>query len=101
MRALVLAALVAASPAIAGPKINQAPNGDYIRIYDSPCVHAGTLALLQEEDRKYFKKVDIVFGGKRVYGCWAEDVDGDVFILFEDGSRNGFYMEGFKEDHGV
>ena len=101
MKALLLvAAVMAAGPAIAGSDMVFKAGNDMLRLSDSPCVHAGTLAQIVPEWREKFKKAQAVVGGKQFYACWIADKDG-VFVLFEDGDTSRLPTTVFKPDEGV
>lgn len=100
MRSLIVAAICAASFAVsAGERVAKAGR-DEIRLFDSACIHAGTMALIKPEHLKRFKKATANIGGQYFYGCWADE-EGVAFILFEDGDQVVIPLAAFKEAYGV
>ena len=75
--------------------------GSYVRLSDSPCVHAGTLGILSPEWRDKFKKAVASINGKTWFACWILEDDGQVYVLYEDGDENRFPMVAFKPDEGL
>lgn len=94
MRSAILAAILAASPAFADSEAKA--GGDWIRIHDSPCVSAQTLALIPEKYRADFRKAQGKLGGEVFFGCWTT-LDGVVFILWEDGDQSMIPEQAFKQ----
>jgi hypothetical protein len=73
-----------------------------VRLYEGPCVHAGTLGMLKPEMRDRFRKATAIFNGKPFYACWTYEEDGPkVFLLYEDGDQQRYEPSRFKPDHGV
>jgi hypothetical protein len=100
MRTLILAALVAAAPAIAGQRV-LAGDGNEVRLHDSPCVHGGILGQLRPEWRPKFRKAEVTLHGARLYACYTVDEDGDVYVLLEDGRQAMFEGKAFKDVPGA
>lgn len=96
MRALVLAALIAA-PALAGPPLVYRQGDNSLTLHDSPCVHGGTLALLAPEWRPKFKKAHTVLKGKTIYACWIEEA-GLAFVMYEDGDQIVYRLDLFRDE---
>jgi hypothetical protein len=92
MKLLILAAALAAGPALADSDWVFKQGGDTVRLSDSPCVHGGTLAQLAPQWRPKFRKAAAVVGGKQFYACWIADQNG-VYVLFEDGEEPGFRLK--------
>jgi hypothetical protein len=90
MRILICAALLAAGSVMAGDLVlkNKA-NGSELRLHDSPCVNAETLARLNEEWRGKFKAAKILNqkGHVEWFGCWIEHDEETAYILMQDGSQ--------------
>lgn len=102
MRAIIfILAILLAPPLLAATLVLRDDNGNTVRIYESPCVHAGTLGLIPPDQRKNFQKAEALIGGQRFYGCWIDDADGDPLVLLEDGRGAAFYRKSFKEDLGI
>jgi hypothetical protein len=97
----LVAALATVHYAHAGQRVLQVDQHNLVRLYDSPCVHGGTLALIQPQARSKMKKAEVTLAGERLYACWTEDPEGDPMILLEDGRQAGFYMRNFKDEPGV
>lgn len=89
MRALVLAALVAASPAFADQVVRN--GGRELRLQDSSCSHGQTLSNIKPEWRDKFKNARLMKDGKiEFYGCWILAEDGLIFVLYEDGDHGEY-----------
>jgi hypothetical protein len=95
MRALIFAAIVAAGPAVAMELVAR-QGADEVRIFDGPCIHAGTMALIKPEDRAEFHKATGQFQGKPFYGCWRALPDGSVGVQWEDGDVGHLDRSEFK-----
>jgi hypothetical protein len=104
MRTLIVAAILAASPAFARVYENDtmvAKRGaDVIRLWETPCVHAGTLGLIKPEFRERFKKARAMIGGVDFYACWTME-ENAVFVLFEDGDQSVVPVSEFKPEQGA
>ena len=98
MRALILALLV--FPAFAGERIAR-DGKDYVRIIDSPCVHAGTLAHIRPQWRAKFQKAEASISGQRWFACWIEHDSGAIYVIFEDGDEGMMAAHAFKDDPGT
>lgn len=99
MRRLILAALLAASPAFAGDRVAKVGD-DRIVLMDKPCPYASVLRHIKEEYRARFKKADTRIGGKRYFACYVV-VDDLVMMVYEDGDQGIVPMSEFKDDPGV
>lgn len=85
LRSLIVAAVLsAAGSAVADSEARK--GDDVVRIFDTPCVSAETLARIQPHARSMFSKAQGVFGGQKFFGCWVK-MDDDVFVIWEDGDR--------------
>lgn len=100
MRKILLAALIAAGPVFATDMVVRADK-DVLRLSDTACVHAGTLALLKPEYRSQFRKARAQIDGKDWFACWTLAPDGSVFVVFEDGDTQSFPVGIFQPDDGV
>lgn len=107
MRKHVLAAFVAAcvlTPATAARYENDTMiarrGSEYIRLWEAPCNHAGTLAQIKPEYRELFKKARAMVAGQDLYACWISE-NGQVFIIFEDGDQTVVPVDEFKPDQGA
>jgi hypothetical protein len=73
-----------------------------VRLSATPCVHAGTLALLKPEWRPQFRKASGIFNGKLFSGCWRYEEDGPyVIVVYEDGDQIRYQPSHFRPDRGV
>jgi hypothetical protein len=97
MRALLIAALLAAGPAVAERVVR---NGQHeLRLLDTACSHAGTLGHIKEEWRAKFKNARLMHKGKiQHYGCWILADENTVFIMYEDGDVMEMPPQMFKEE---
>jgi hypothetical protein len=89
MRLLALTLALLTLPVAAGQRVMLASDGDFIRLHDSPCVHAGTLALIPEKMRPSFRKATLRLTGVHAYGCWLDGGE-VVLVLIEDGRAAQF-----------
>lgn len=103
MRKIVAASLAACIATSAMSGVLLAKNEkDWIRLYDEPCNHAGTLAMIPPDLRPKFQKARADIGGQSWYACWMPTQDGQrAFVLFEDGDSVALPLAIFKEDDGV
>jgi hypothetical protein len=98
---IAAAALLLTPPLLAGQRAMVDSDGDFIRLHDLPCVHAGTLGHVEPQLRPQMKKAEIRMYGKPVYGCWIEGPSGQLFVLLEDGRAAPFPPEAFTEEAGA
>lgn len=95
---LLAAALLCASSSYAE---RVARKGDAeVRIFDSPCVSAETIARIPEKDRKGWGKAIGVFGGQKFFGCWQK-MGEDTYVLWEDGDIGVIPAADLKEALGA
>jgi hypothetical protein len=104
MRTLIVAALLAAGPAASATYENDTMvarrGGDSVRLWDAPCTHPGTLALIKPEFHELFRRARASVEGQDFFACWI--VDGEnVFVFFEDGDKSLIPLSEFKADRGV
>lgn len=85
MRALLLVLLLVAFPASAGELVAKRGD-DEVRLFDSPCIHGGTLGQIPPAMREQFHKATGRFNGQMFYGCWIPRGDMAV-VLWEDGDQ--------------
>lgn len=97
MRALLLLPilLVAATAASAQERVIR-HGDDEVRIFESPCVHAGTMALLNESVRDLYKKAEGRINGQRYYACWRQ-VGSLMHVMWEDGDQGMIPAADFKD----
>lgn len=86
-------------PSRADLVINNVDGTVQLRLLDSACTHAATLALIKRENRAEFKNARITdrMGTIAHYGCWTETPDGMAFVVFEDGSSTDLKLSKFKD----
>lgn len=98
LKILILALLLvfAADRADAAEMVMRSGSNE-LRLYDSPCVHAGTLAQLNPQWRDKFKKASAKVNGQDFYACWIlDEPSGAVFVIFEDGDQGMWPAQAFK-----
>lgn len=72
-------------------------SGAELRIMESACSHAGTLALIPADLRPQFKNARVLVNGMlKVYGCWSE-VDDVAVIIYENGFFDTVPMKAFTD----
>lgn len=91
--------LLAACP-IGATELVARQGDDEVRLFESPCVHAGTLGLIKPEAREKFKKAAGRFSGQMFYGCWRPVGDSAV-LVWEDGDQGIIPVTELKPDHGA
>jgi hypothetical protein len=101
MRKFLIAALVAAGPAIAGTEMVAGYGQDEIRIYDQKCEIASVLRHIQEDKRKDFRKARAKVNGQTYFACWvqlsAPGMPPSVALIYEDGDIGMIPVEHFKD----
>jgi hypothetical protein len=98
MRALILAALVAAAPAMAVPV---ARNGsDVVRLLEAPCIES-IARLIKPEVRERYRLARATVEGQEWSACWALRPDGLVVLIYEDGDGGLIPAAQFKDEPGV
>jgi hypothetical protein len=100
MKKLLIAALLAAGPAMAD-LVATNKGGDELRLMPGRCVHGGILGHLAEEWRPKFKKGQAWIGGKLHFVCWIDTGDGDYFVMGESGASHFYPITMFIEQPGV
>lgn len=96
MRALMLAALVAAGPAFADAVLKVGTNE--LRLSASACSHEGIRAQIRPEFVDKFKAAVAHVNGTTFQACWiAVPNEGAVYVIFEDGDQQAYPMSAFKE----
>jgi hypothetical protein len=98
MRSLVIAALLAAGPAMADYVLKT--ESGYIRLQDAPCTHAKVLDLLRPQFHSEFRHGYLVFKGKQLAACWIFK-DGEVTIIDEEGDGGSVPVDAFKKVSGA
>jgi hypothetical protein len=101
MRTLILAFALFLPSAFAGQRMIQGDNATVLRIYDTPCLHGGTLGHLKPEWRPKFQRAEFTQGNNRVYACWIDAEDGDVYVQIEDGNFMVLPAASFRDEPGV
>ena len=98
MRALILAAFVAAAPAMAVPV---ARNGsDVVRLLETPCVES-VAKLIRPEARERYRLARVNIGSQEWAACWSLRPDGLVVLVYEDGDGGLIPANQFKDEPGV
>jgi len=101
MRALILVLLLVAFPAAAGEFVARQGDNE-VRVFDAPCVHAGTIGYIPQAARASFKKATGRIDRQMFYGCWRSVGDGNlVHIVWEDGDQDVLPVSQFKPDPGT
>jgi hypothetical protein len=97
MRLLIVAAILAASPAFASDSMIARNGQNWLRLYDKPCSSEDVRALLRDKWKDKFRAAHSQANGQEFEACWLEK-DGQVFVLFEDGDRLVLPRDAFKPD---
>lgn len=85
MRALLLAAVLAAGPAIAGDLVARQGN-DSVRLTEAPCANELVLGRLEASQHEDFHAASAVFQGKQFLACWRA-MGNVAFLVYEDGDQ--------------
>lgn len=96
---LIVVLLLAALPVMGELVAKNKDTGGTLRLQDSACSHAETLAILREEWRPKFKNARILNskGFIEFYGCWIEH-DGDTaMVILQDGAALAIPLAAFKD----
>ena len=93
MRSLLLAALLAAGPAMAQEMVTR-HESDEVRITQKACP-PNVLAMIPEGNRGVFRKALVLFQGKEHIACWALRNDWFVFLQYADGDAGLIPMVAF------
>jgi hypothetical protein len=100
MRSILIAAVLAAGPAIAAQEMIAKSGDDHVRLIDAPCPYASVLMHIPEANRKAFRKADARVGGQRYFACFALKGD-QVIIVYEDGDLGQIPAADFKEAQAI
>lgn len=93
MRILLIAALLAAGPAVAEDRI--ARNGaDSIRLTDAPCGES-VRALLPPAVHDKLRAAQAEIGGQKYEACWVR-YQGAVYLFYADGDQGEVPEQAFK-----
>jgi hypothetical protein len=94
---LCLAAV--ASPARAELLLLSGDGSQELRLYESKCTHAGTLAHIGPDHRANFKNARVLDPKATIiaFGCWIEAEPGVAFVWFENGQSTHFPLAKFKD----
>lgn len=95
MRRLLLAALVAVSPAHSFPLVAKGDNAS-VTLHDTPCMYASVLRFINEPHRNRFRKAEVEIQGQRYFACWI-DLGSHYGVIDEDGDQFGAPASAFKE----
>jgi hypothetical protein len=99
MRALVLAAILVAGPAVAGDLVLRVPDLS-IRLMPDVCTDEMVLAPLREDMRPRFRRAAGDLNGEQLRACWLERA-GRILLTFEDGTGLSIPKGEFAEEEGV
>jgi hypothetical protein len=97
MRALILAALVAAAPAMAVPVARI--GGDVVRLTDAPC-SGPVLAMIQPGPDHFWLLAHATVDGKPWTPCWRM-LGNSVHLLYEDADQGVIPLTEFKDEQGI
>ncbi len=102
MKAAVLALAMLALPASADVMVATGSGTNSLRLYSTPCTHAGTLERLKPEYHSLFKQAQADMGGKVLDGCHIHIPEHEVYFVLLDGA-DGFALsaDAFKLERGV
>ena len=98
MKAAVLAlAALAAGTTVNAVQVARSGNTE-LRLLDSQCAHAGTLAHLKPEWRAKFKDARLMVNGNiAFFGCWILADEDTIYIQYEDGDAMEVPTKAFRE----
>lgn len=102
MRALIVAALVAAGPALADEMVFKS-GSTVVRLQDKPCASQRVQMLVKTQDADMLKNMGagyVVFQGREIPMCWTLRGDA-VLVVDEDGDAGLIPVAEFKRDAGV
>jgi hypothetical protein len=100
MRKFLIAACLAAGPAMSATEMVARNGDDSIRIVDATCETASVLRHIPEAKRKEFRKADGRVGGQRYFACWIQQGE-QVFVVWEDGDLGMIPVSDFKEPKNI
>ena len=101
MRYILTPALLTAFPAFGDVLVATAGKNE-LRLYEGPCIHAGTLGRLKPEWRPLFRKAQAEYNGRTLFGCWLEIAEHEVyFVLLEDADGFALPVDAFKLERGI
>lgn len=96
MRAVILAAVLAASPAYADLVLND-PAGLRVVLQNSPCEIPSVVEVLSKRWPGTTPKRAVVdVRGQVVRACWVPDEDGDYAVMDENGGGGVLYSKAFR-----
>lgn len=95
MRILLIAALIAAGPALAADRIAR-QGDDEVTIRETPCTVASVLMRIPEAQREGWQRADARFQGQRFFACWRV-LQGAVELLYDDGDQGILPLTAFKD----
>lgn len=95
----VILLLLAASAAGGDMVMKNKANGAELRLLDTSCSHAETLAVLKEEWRPKFKNARIrdAKGFIQFYGWWIAHDEETVIVVLQDGATMEFQASAFAD----
>ena len=99
MKRLLLAALLAAGPAMADLVAKSGDNE--LRLLNTPCVNSAVLAHIRDEWRDKFKAATAQLGANYFNACWIDTEQGAYFIVYSDGDQNVIPVRAFIDQPGA
>ncbi len=100
MRVLVLAAALAAGPAMSDDYVARARGGDMVRLTQQACP-AEILAHVPPPFHEAMQAAFAVIDGKQYRACWINMGDGSIGLVYEDADQARIPIEHFKRDGGI
>ena len=100
MRVLVLAAFLAAGPAMSDDYVARARGGDMVRLTQQACP-AEILAFVPPDFHAHMQAAFAVIDGKQHRACWLLRPDGQVVVQYADGDGGLVPVEHFKPESGI
>lgn len=97
LRSMILAAALAAGPALAGDLVAR-QGEDSVRLTDAACANAEVLALVDQREpgfKEEFRRAVATFQGQTYEGCWHRSGDG-AHLIYSDGDEGTVPMQALK-----
>ena len=100
MRVLVLAAALAAGPAMSDDYVARARGGDMVRLTQQACP-SDILVFVPPDFHAHMQAAFAVIDGKQYRACWLLRPDGQVVVQYADGDGGLVPVEHFKPEAGI
>jgi hypothetical protein len=100
MRSLLIAALLAAGPALADDMVFQG-DGFLVRLEPTACLHENVLDKIKPEHHGAFRHGYVIVRGKTLNLCWTVAQPGEITVIDQDGDVGGLPISGFKRAGGI